>query len=285
MSKFKHVLKIFLIILGVGILIFGIPIVINECYKANCGYSTAWDASATLGYYGTILGAIITVVSLVATISFTKKQIRRESFLKRENEKWSNLELLFTKIIDGINPITMLKSIIDNGLTDPSAAINILQKFQMNCRTSYDQLNAHLNMIDYPKVKQLIDEISGISEDFVRISQGEIDQYSDLRLLQHKDSALQLLEFEKQHPGMTSFDNIAFNKEIVEKTKIITFENINSKIAKLNTEFVDAYETKYKSLLRLKGSTFECLYRDISDQADSMLNIREPNSYNRSNKK
>ena len=61
MSKFKRVLKIILGILVISVFLVGIPIVINECYKANCGYSTAWDASAMLGYYGTILGAIMLV--------------------------------------------------------------------------------------------------------------------------------------------------------------------------------------------------------------------------------
>ena len=90
MSKFKRVLKIILGILVISAFLVGIPIVINECYKANYGYSTAWDASAMLGYYGTILGAIITVVTFVATKTFTK-QIQRESFFKYESEEWSEL--------------------------------------------------------------------------------------------------------------------------------------------------------------------------------------------------
>ena len=44
-----------------------------------------------LGYYGTILCAIITVATFVATIIFTKKQIQRESFFKYESEEWSEL--------------------------------------------------------------------------------------------------------------------------------------------------------------------------------------------------
>ena len=48
MSKFKRVLKIILGILVISVFLVGIPIAINECYKANCGYSTAWDASAML---------------------------------------------------------------------------------------------------------------------------------------------------------------------------------------------------------------------------------------------
>ena len=59
MSMWKKIVKAVFAVLIILVFIAGIPIVINECYKANCGYSTAWDASAMLGYYGVILGAII----------------------------------------------------------------------------------------------------------------------------------------------------------------------------------------------------------------------------------
>ena len=188
MSKFKRVLKIILGILVISAFLVGIPIVINECYKANCGYSTAWDASAMLGYYGTILGAIITVVTLVTTITFTKKQIQRESFLKNESEKWSKLKSIFLDILSNINPMVTLKEVMDNGFIDPTKAIHILQRYQMNCKTSTDLLNAYLNMNDYPKVRHLIDGIAEMAEEFVDISSGEIEQYSDFRILQNKDS-------------------------------------------------------------------------------------------------
>ena len=187
MSKFKCILKISLGILVILFFVFGIPLVINECYKANCGYSTAWDASAMLGYYGTILGAIITVVTLVTTITFTKKHIQRESFLKNESEKWSKLKSIFLDILSNINPMVTLKEVMDNGFIDPTKAIHILQRYQMNCKTSTDLLNAYLNMNDYPKVRHLIDGIAEMAEEFVDISSGEIEQYSDFRILQNKD--------------------------------------------------------------------------------------------------
>ncbi len=270
----KRVVKIISIVLAILVLVFGVPIIINECYKADCGYATKWDASAMLGYYGAILGSLATIVTVIATILFTKKQIQRESFLKRENEGWNKLENTFLEILDGINPIEILKNIIDNGMTDPSRAINLLQKYQMNCKTACDRLNANLNMVDYPKVKLLIDKISVISEEFVDISQLLIKQYADLRMWQHKDSALEMLEIEKKRPGTFSKDNIAFNENILEKIKGINYQNINSEIARLNLEFVNAYETKYREVLQLKGSTFEIIYKEIDSRANGILEIR-----------
>ena len=284
MSKFKRVLKIILGILVISAFLVGIPIVINECYKANCGYSTAWDASAMLGYYGTILGAIITVVTLVATITFTKKQIQRESFLKNESEKWSKLKSIFLDILSNINPMGTLKEVMDNGFIDPTKAIHILQRYQMNCKTSTDLLNAYLNMNDYPKVKHLIDGIAEMAEEFVDISSGEIEQYSDFRILQNKDSAYQMVEIEKARPGSFSTENLATNQEIIEKLKNISSENINSQIAFYNSEFIRVYETKYRALLQSIGSTFETLEVATAQEADRLLNFDSKSKVKHSHK-
>ena len=284
MSKFKRVLKIILGILVISVFLVGIPIVINECYKANCGYSTAWDASAMLGYYGTILGAIITVVTLVATITFTKKQIQRESFLKNESEKWSKLKSIFLDILSNINPMGTLKEVMDNGFIDPTKAIHILQRYQMNCKTSTDLLNAYLNMNDYPKVKHLIDGIAEMAEEFVDISSGEIEQYSDFRILQNKDSAYQMVEIEKARPGSFSKGNLATNQEIIEKLKNISNENINSQIAFYNSEFIRVYETKYRALLQSIGSTFETLEVATAQEADRLLNFDSKSKVKHSHK-
>ena len=263
----------FLIILGAVFLIVGIPVIINECYKVNCGYITVWDGSDVLGYYGTILGSVIAVISIIVTIAFTKKQIQRESFLKNEDEKWNRLREIFLRILNDINPMRVLKDVMDNGFTDPTKAIHLLQRYQLDCKMANDLLNVHLNMSDYPKFKELIDGIATTAEYFVGISQKEIDQYSDLRIWQHKDTAQEMLRIEKEHPGSFPEDHVALNEEVTEKIKTISYENINLQITQLNTEFVQAYEEKYRALLQLTGSTFETIAIETKRQADSMLSF------------
>lgn len=263
----------FLIILGAVFLIVGIPVIINECYKANCGYITVWDGSDVLGYYGTILGSVIAVISIIVTIAFTKKQIQRESFLKNEDEKWNRLREIFLQILNDINPMRVLKDVMDNGFTDPTKAIHLLQRYQLDCKMANDLLNVHLNMNDYPKFKELIDGIATTAEYFVGISQKEIDQYSDLRIWQHKDTAQEMLRIEKEHPGSFPEDHVSLNEEVIEKIKTISYENINLQITQLNTEFVQAYEEKYRALLQLTGSTFETIAIETKRQADSMLSF------------
>lgn len=271
--KIKKAVKIALIILGAMFLIIGVPIIINECYKANSGYTTVWDGADVLGYYGAILGSVIAVATLAITIIFTKKQIQRESYIRTETEKFSKLETVFLEILDSINPIETMKKVMDNGFTDPTKAINILQKYQLNCKTACDRLNAHLNMSDYPKFKKIIDSIASISEEFVSISQGEIDQYSDLRLWSHRETALKMLQNEEIIPGSFSPKDIAFSKDIIEKTSAIDYTNIEKTIATLNSQFVDGYETKFRELLQLYGATFEEAKIEIHKRADDILHI------------
>lgn len=273
MSMWKKIVKVILAVLIITIFVVGIPIVINECYKANCGYSTAWDASAMLGYYGTVLGAIITVATLVATITFTKKQIQRESFLKAESEKWDKLKSVFLEILENINPMVTLKDVMDNGFVDPPKAINILQRYQMDCRTSTDLLNAHLNMNDYPKVKHLVDGITEMAEEFVEISKGEVDQYSDFNILKNKDVFMLMAERENAYPGSFAKEDMEENQANIEKLKTLNNEAINSQIKHLNSEFIRVYENKYRALLQSIGSTFETLELESMRDADRLLNI------------
>ena len=63
------VIKAILSIITAIFLIVGIPIIINECYKADCGYITVWDGVDVLEYYGAILGSIIAAATLaIATV-------------------------------------------------------------------------------------------------------------------------------------------------------------------------------------------------------------------------
>lgn len=138
MSKRKIIKNLLWVIIGAVFLIAGIPIIINECYKANCGYLTVWDGADMLGYYGTVLGSIIAVATLAITIVFTKKQIQRDSFLKNENEKWDRLKAIFMQTLSDINPLRVLKDVMDNGITDPTKAINLLQRYQLDCKIAND---------------------------------------------------------------------------------------------------------------------------------------------------
>ena len=116
-------------LIAVIIFVVGVPIIINECYKSNSGYTTLWSAADVLSYYGTILGALVAITTIIVTIGFTRKQIWREGFLKNEIEKWSKIEGVFAVALDAINPIRPMNEAMDTGMTDPSTAIIAFQKY------------------------------------------------------------------------------------------------------------------------------------------------------------
>ena len=78
-------------VLAAVVLIFAVPVAINLCYSADTVIiPTQWGATDVLSYYGTILGAAVTVGALIVTILFTRKQIERDDYRKSQREKWDN---------------------------------------------------------------------------------------------------------------------------------------------------------------------------------------------------
>lgn len=199
---------------------------INECYKANCGYITVWDGADVIGYYGAILGSIIAVATLGVTIIFTKKQIQRDSFIKAETEKWSKIEAVFADVLDDINPIRVMKDTMDNGITDPGKAMNILQKYQLTCEMAGDQLKVCVSSNDYAYVKPLVDSTVSAAKQFVATSQKQIDEYSNLLSLKRREIAEKAIKLQKQYPGSFLQTDMAEHNEVLEKTKDIKFDNI-----------------------------------------------------------
>ena len=271
--KIKRIAKIVLIILGAIFLIIGVPIIINECYKANFGYSTVWNGADALGYYGAILGSVIAVATLAVTIIFTKKQIQRDNLLKTETEKWAKVESVFATVLDDINPIRVMKDTMDNGITDPGKAMNILQKYQLTCEMAGDQLNVCLSSKDYASVKTLIDSIISATKQFVAVAQKQIDQYSNLLSLKQREIAEKAIKIQSQYPGSFSQSEMSEHYETLERTKDIKFDNIKNELCLFINETVAINNSVYKPLLKTKNKVFEEINANVQKRADDILRI------------
>ncbi len=252
-----------------------VPVIINELYKMDGGYITLWGAADVLAYYGILLGAFLTVLSLIITIHFTKKQIQRESYLNRENEKWRRIETTFSDILLEMNPITVLDRLMDNTLADSSEQINILQKYRMKCRTVTDRLCGCLSIIDYPKVAELIKSIQSVSKQYDELSEKLIEQYTCLRNLSLRECALKMLELVANDPTIITPEELLKHPQTVKETEGIQAESVYKTIQELNTEWIEKYEKDYLGLLKQKGATFECIYNEININADAVLHIWE----------
>lgn len=271
--KIKRIAKIVLIILGAIFLIIGVPIIINECYKANFGYSTVWNGADALGYYGAILGSVIAVATLAVTIIFTKKQIQRDNLLKTETEKWAKVESVFATVLDDINPIRVMKDTMDNGITDPGKAMYILQKYQLSCEMAGDQLKVCVSSKDYSFVKPLIDSIIGATKQFVAVAQKQIDQYSNLLSLKKREIAEKAIKIQSQYPGSFSQSEMSEYYETLERTKDIKFDNIKNELCLFINETVAINNSVYKPLLKTKNKVFEEINANVQKRADDILRI------------
>lgn len=266
--------KVILAIIALLILTIGIPIIINEAYKYGSlygGYITAWDAAVVLSYYGTVLGATATATAMVVTITFTRKQIYRDSYLKNEREKWSKIEFVFADALNNINPIRPLMETMDTSFIDPSMAIRTIQKYQIACKTATDQLNACLNAMDYPKVKPIIDAISGFANEIDQTLQNAVKEYSKLRDFKHRSTAHDIVKIESRSPGSFPKEDITLSERILKDTNETQLDDIQKAIEQLNERIIAIYYGTYHSLLQLKGSTFETINTEIQQKADCIL--------------
>lgn len=75
----KKILKISGIVLTLILLIFVVPILINESYKRETGYLTLWSANDVLSYYGTLLACIGGVLGVFFTVKYSQKQYREDA--------------------------------------------------------------------------------------------------------------------------------------------------------------------------------------------------------------
>lgn len=270
----KSLIRWSLVVILALLAVIGGLIIINECYKGDSGYITIWSAADTLSYYGTVLGALVAAATIAVTIIFTRKQLQRESFLKSETEKWSNIERIIASTLDVTNPIRPLFETMDTGMTDARAAITFYQKYQMYCKTAMDRLIALLSSADYPKVKELLERISQSAEEFIRNFDKEVAIYMMLRDFSGRNTAKDTLKTETGYPNLFSEDTLIFCRTLLDKTDGVTLDGLNEDIAAANRELACAYEKTYKSLLQLKGQTFEAIDVEMQKRANSLLDFK-----------
>lgn len=90
------------------IAVVGVPFAINELYKLDKGYITVWTGPELLAYYGTIVGAAATIIALVGTILFTRRQIQYEQFVQAQTTKWKKIEELINSAIILAEPMNIM---------------------------------------------------------------------------------------------------------------------------------------------------------------------------------
>lgn len=254
------------------ILIVVIPIAINELYKKNTGYMTIWGAADVLSYYGTILGACVTVGALIVTILFTKKQIQRDSFIKNQEEKWSRIEALVFSSLEKIHPtrISEIISKVDSGKF--SNTITELHLFSFQAKTALDSLFGYISGDDYKKLEPLLTSIQTAADEYCEVVTKLSAQYQKLIQLEIRRNALSMYNTAMQNP--TRFMNDLVNsKRILDETANLNEDEIWAEIRALSGQLNDMRDDSYRGLLERKRTVFADINDQWAKEADNMLHL------------
>ncbi len=274
-NTMKKVWKWILLGLGTAFILVGVPILINECYKAGSGYITMWEASDVLSYYGTVVGAVIAVATIAITISFNRKQIQRDNYLKNETDRWTKIEGEVAKALDKINPQRLMlvnaRSLKYSVMERPNYAVSEIQQYQMDCRVALDQVSFYLTQTDYMKLEPLLDAISSASEEFFEIAKQECELYTRIPMITSREAAVGLLKAEQNFPNTYPEEEIRYASNVLKETNGVTLEDVVKEIGRQNEKLAELYDTRYRGISPQKCKIFNEIYTEIQENADQIL--------------
>lgn len=110
-------------------------------------------------------------------------------------------------------------------------------------------------------------------EEINPVFQDEIKEYSRLCDFKSRDSAEKTIKMESKYPGSFPKEDIVFSEKILKDTNGIHLDDIRKAINQANERIIAIYYGTYRSLLQLKGSTFELINTELQKNADSILHL------------
>lgn len=256
----KHLFQaliVIAIILVIIFLVFIVPIIINECYKLNKGYITVWNAEDVLNYYGTLLGAIVSVLLLAITIVYNRKQIICDKTLQKQQEKWSNIEKMVSQALDDIHPLKMEKIIAD--ISENSRVEMLytrLNMYELTARASVDKLLFSIDGQENENLNILVDNTSTTMQEFIKIKEEYIDHLTEALGTTH---VLQMMKNGASTPELTQLCTWQFLSDFRKRS-----QNISKHLSRI-------YETEYQPLISKKKEFFNQINEKLLLNAEKML--------------
>lgn len=232
-----------LTLLFVAFLVVEVPLIINRCYLPNKGYLTVWGGSEVLSYYGTLLGAVATIVALFSTIQFTKRQIASERHIRYKQSKWNRIEDLFVSAISLVQPLTLFK-IFMSGIKSPVEGCAELKKHMFEVWGIIDILSSEIASEDELKVSELLTVLKKIATKKEALA----TKYFDLLIAYH------------------AVQESSNDENAAAKTLLL----LNQKKS-ISDEVDELHKNEYQHLLKLKKSCFEHIYSSIEESAEDIL--------------
>lgn len=259
--------------LGLLAVIVGVPIGINECYKANTGYITRWDAADVLSYYGTLLGSLIAVVVLAATISFTRKQIAYDQFVKKQEQHWNNIDAIITKALEKNEPLKVaLITYADIGYEHSAETSGKIQAYIIEAKMSLDTLACHMSHDEYAKIEQLGTGIVDCVNKTESLSNQLVQQLINKQNMDLRNSCEATIRNASPNPSQFEQITLSSCRNFLEDHPFIPLDVITNEIGEITTALVALHNTEYQSLLREKRIAFEKIDAENIANANKLLN-------------
>lgn len=229
-----------LVIIGIvsaAFVIVVIPIIINELYKCDFGYETIWDAADVLAYYGSILSGIITVLTVIITITFTSKQIKRERYLAKSTTTIEKLEEVVNQSLIDISPMKIINEPLSesDSLEYIKRWRNNLMEYQISIRLSLTMIESYINLEDDKDFSVYVAKFNKVTNYFNNLAEKVYQELSD--------------------------------SEADADGDVIDFRRVKNIVP----EITDAYCGPYQDLIAAKRNLFDELYKKIDRRADDII--------------
>lgn len=245
MKKTKCVLLLLVFLLA---LVVGIPIIINESYKVG-GYVTLWDAADVLGYYGVILGAIISITVLAVTIYYNRRQLVDEAKRQAKIKKWQMIEECANRALDEIHPFNLQ---VIASQAPKHSGIETLGEFllyETNARRAVDKFRFVAGTENDPLIAELIEKMQHISEKCIVLQN---DYFAFCRDMKIDQLGTQVMKKEGSEPELISVYQLGIFQKAKERSKTV-----------LN-ELQEVYSKDYGPLIVRKTEIFTEIYQKIA---------------------
>lgn len=274
---------------------------INEAYKKNNGYITVWSADVALTYFGTIIGALVTVVALIVTIYFTNKTNREEReyqnqkvILDIKKERLLQKQEDYLEVVSNIKQIILLEnkeeSIFEKIFVNASAN-SLAQKFidaMKVCEYQYSRNEMTDRSREFWKENQLIltDYMKLLSDYYkseeeynkqrkeLSEKEGKIKPVIELSK-KYKQLQQRKNELQKAKRDKTQIESLIAAKSSIEIAQLESQVNLEmslNKVTKRDLEkFIDYVSPKIPSESEVYHTFYEKLIRKLKNIEDPYI--------------
>lgn len=244
----KRIIIVISSLIGLLFLVVAIPIVINECYKSG-GYITLWDAADVLGYYGIILGAIVSITVLAVTIYYNKRQLVDEATRQAEIKKWKMIEESANEALDSLHPYNLQEIVCESPDFSSLKLIGAFTLYENNARRAVDKFRFIAENENEPLITELIEKMLHVSEKCIELQNSYLSFYRDINIEQ---LGTQLMKNEGSEP------------QLINLYQLGVFQKAKDRSKNLFNKLQEVYSQDYGPLIIRKTEAFTDIYRKIA---------------------